>query len=548
MFSKLFHSDILRKVNLIISDGNQEEMSQIDASILTVFPNARRQRCGFHLVRMGWNSHVLSKKIFKGNEFLYDKVCHHLKAWIYSWRTARVETEVEYKVSKLMFYKFLNTRQIRNTLGVAFIESVEDFVKKHIEPHETNFVFYLRKHLRHFDEYINCLHEGTNNALRHSAAPIGPTMCIENTMRVMNNNSERARIKKQIENSIQFVGTKLYSKLNCSKHLNKFGYEILLSSWTRKDQYVSIRVEEEKWLVIHKNNDEGGDDLKKTNTDHSKEYCPKFKRVRKVILCEKKLICSCSYRKRYGIGCAHEYNVVSRFRDYIEPSHHECSIRWWNIYSMCGMSGNAHKTEIESNLLKSFHVMQDRDLIGLPVKSHSHECIKLYTAPIPKKFIYPKFPRCSNYPNLRVYPKELDMNIHSIAELTQVLSQYSENDENSLHDLDIEYDIGDILDSDSDDIQDFRSTRKKCYASLKPFESSLTSIMDSQITSFDEWALLEMIYRSIFHYFNSKPKKTWIPRSHLIKRNVKMPKWFHLPFLIPKDYNLMVPDIKEIKS
>jgi len=54
--------------------------------------------------------------------------------------SAQVETELEYNISKLMFYKFLNTKQIRETLGVAFIESVERFVKRHVEPHETNCV------------------------------------------------------------------------------------------------------------------------------------------------------------------------------------------------------------------------------------------------------------------------------------------------------------------------------------------------------------------------------------------------------------------------
>ena len=73
-----------------------------------------------------------------------------------------------------------------------------------------NYVFYLKEKLRHFNEYVNSLHEGTNNALRHSAAAVGPTMNIENTMCVMNNNAERSVLKKQIDNSTQFYGTKLF--------------------------------------------------------------------------------------------------------------------------------------------------------------------------------------------------------------------------------------------------------------------------------------------------------------------------------------------------
>jgi len=112
-------------------------------------------------------------------------------------------------------------------------------------------VFYLRKHLRHFDEYINSLHEGTNNALHHSAAPIGPTMNIENTMCVMNSNAERSAVKKGIYNLVQFRAIKLYSEMKCAQSLNKFGYECLLSLRSRKDKYVSLRVGEDKFLVVH---------------------------------------------------------------------------------------------------------------------------------------------------------------------------------------------------------------------------------------------------------------------------------------------------------
>jgi len=89
-------------------------------------------------------------------------------------------------------------------------------------------VFYLRKYLRHFDEYINSLHEGTNNALCHSAVPIGPTMNIKNTRCVMNSNAERTAVKKRIFNSVQFLAIKLYSELKCAQSLRKFGYKSLL--------------------------------------------------------------------------------------------------------------------------------------------------------------------------------------------------------------------------------------------------------------------------------------------------------------------------------
>ena len=68
VFYSLFQ--IIEKGKLIISDRNCEEMSQINASISTVFLNTRRQRCGFHLLGMRWNSHVLSKKFYIFNFYV----------------------------------------------------------------------------------------------------------------------------------------------------------------------------------------------------------------------------------------------------------------------------------------------------------------------------------------------------------------------------------------------------------------------------------------------------------------------------------------------
>ena len=42
------------------------------------------------------------------------------------------------------------------------IENVENFVTKHIEPHETHFCFYVRLNLRHFEECTNSIHEGAS--------------------------------------------------------------------------------------------------------------------------------------------------------------------------------------------------------------------------------------------------------------------------------------------------------------------------------------------------------------------------------------------------
>ena len=42
-------------------------------------------------------------------------------------------------------------------------------IRDDIEPHEDRYIYFKRKHIRHYDEYSNSAHEGTNHGLNSSA-------------------------------------------------------------------------------------------------------------------------------------------------------------------------------------------------------------------------------------------------------------------------------------------------------------------------------------------------------------------------------------------
>ena len=77
-----------------------------------------------------------------------------------------VETELEYKYSKCLLEDYLNSESTVNTLGNEYVKSLKDFLLPGFFTHEMRFAFYLRKYLRHFNNYTNSCHEGTNNALK----------------------------------------------------------------------------------------------------------------------------------------------------------------------------------------------------------------------------------------------------------------------------------------------------------------------------------------------------------------------------------------------
>ena len=492
VFTLIFDEDILSKVKLVVTDGCMQEFSQIDAALPKVFKNAQRCRCGFHIVRMGWRVHVIGKNcIDRKHHNFYDKVCKQLKLWIYSWMKSSCETLHEYLTSKLMFFKFLNTIQIRETLGEVFISSVTRFVRKHVEIHESLYAFHERFTIRHFDSYSNSCHEGTNNGIRHSTAKVGPSTNIENTMLILNSNSDFSHAKKRKLNSQKYVGRKLYTELNCSKYLVDMGFSILQNSWERRNHYDSIYVGKDKWYVKYQ-------DIRRVQ---NVGLYPHFKRIRIVTNENGFLKCSCNFRSRFGIDCAHVYHVASKFEGYDEPSHHECSVRWWSAFNKYGLYSNSCRSANETHLNNFFKELQENDLTGLPVRYYAYDHLPVVKeSNLPEEFTIPQYPVCTNYPNLQVFPEELEKKKHDVAGFTQTSTSFPK------------YDVIDIPDDD------FKENFQQCipiddmrcidpYSELKPYFIEMISVMKKNC-DVEDINLIKVFFEKKISHFKSKAMHT----------------------------------------
>jgi hypothetical protein len=80
-------------VQLQITDGDSQEISQLDQAMNTVFKNSLRRRCGWHIVEKGWDRNVAGLGRSQGAKHIEAVV----KQWIYS-LMKEVETEVEYSM------------------------------------------------------------------------------------------------------------------------------------------------------------------------------------------------------------------------------------------------------------------------------------------------------------------------------------------------------------------------------------------------------------------------------------------------------------------
>ena len=238
-------------------------------------------------------------------------------------------------------------------MGKAFIDSVQSFITNHIEPYESHFCFYLRYNLKHYEECTNAIHEGTNRALKYNSAPVGPSTNIEKSLAIICNDSERT-VKKRKVASLDFGGTKIFSKLKCANKVLPMAEAITLENWYNKDSYESLKMfyQHGLWRMILIR--------KKTKQSKTLYELPLFKRVRQVKITDRFMCCSCNFRNRFGIDYPRVYHVVSQSQDFKQHSHHHISERWWNsFYQFACMSKNDKQFEALEKAMKIYKSMKN---------------------------------------------------------------------------------------------------------------------------------------------------------------------------------------------
>jgi hypothetical protein len=112
------------------------------------------------------------------------------------------ETEEEYMISKALLIAYLGSPDFVTKFGEVVSEGITEFVRDNVEPHESNFCFHKRRHIRHFDTYTNCGHEGTNNGLKSSAAPVLPQHSLDRCASILNQNAAMKSITKRIDTAV----------------------------------------------------------------------------------------------------------------------------------------------------------------------------------------------------------------------------------------------------------------------------------------------------------------------------------------------------------
>jgi MULE transposase domain len=114
----LLGESALNRVVLAITDGDSNEISQLDDAIQKCIPNAVRGRCIWHILDRGMRQSRYypafpSRKRIDNRDFeRYDRLKETVRRWMWSWAENRCETKDEFQLSKALFCAYMQQKDI----------------------------------------------------------------------------------------------------------------------------------------------------------------------------------------------------------------------------------------------------------------------------------------------------------------------------------------------------------------------------------------------------------------------------------------------------
>ena len=343
--------ELLQSVKIIITDGDSQEIQQLDEAMTHLFSKeTRRVCCTWHIVDCGWARnlpdiklgghskkkrppHLVGRKRKPLPPLTEPQVLARvLYRWIYTWALPRYcESQEEFELSKALFLFVVRSELFTSTFGTSLCQRMIEFVRRHVFPNQSCMCYYLRRSFFHLETHTNCSHEGTNKGMKYSACPVRPQLSIDKSAQILTLNAEISDKNNQIQNCSQATSFKLWSISPTAPFLTELAESLVMKQWEERVHFVYWKLNERQWLVTswkdsilyldesYQTENDFSDDLyRDTEAEqvNSKkfDFIPRFERVHQVSVEPDTSImrCSCSLHDRMGIPCSHMAAVLKQ--------------------------------------------------------------------------------------------------------------------------------------------------------------------------------------------------------------------------------------------
>jgi hypothetical protein len=357
---QLLGVEAMKRIVVILSDGDSTEIAQINHLLDELCPQAHRLRCGWHLVDRGWERLIyhIPKDPFRSKFRLFETTRRILFSWTYSWMTPSCETKEEFSLSRQLFLSFLESKELMSMVGPFFVDKIRIW-QATIACCEPNWVFYRRKRLFAREEFTNSSHEASFRQVKYGFASLMPSMDVHESGKNLSIQADVSykRMKSMaVQDKTRYC---LWSSIpELTSKLTKRGAGLLEAEWNRRYDYHSMfdaSSSEFRLIVVDLKDDEEGRPQPKASFWTS--FAPKFRRIRSIRMetdaeGERRLTCSCCYPERTGLPCRHQLHIlVTYFEGYL-PKLEDVHCFWWSTYFSHSFVRNVNgaRTPLAKNL------------------------------------------------------------------------------------------------------------------------------------------------------------------------------------------------------
>jgi hypothetical protein len=390
-FSILLGSDWVYNSNLAITDGDSQEITQFNycrneaSKTNTLRRNVvQLRRCSVHIISKSLEKYgpMISRTAVgtRRSGPLYEAYKHIMetvKNWMFSWCDPhKCETETEFQVSKSLLMKYILSDHVSTALGNEKNVLIS-CINEHILCHATVVAHYAYNNVRSYGAHTNNGAEGNHYAYKHSAVAVSTKDSLFNMASKLCSGSEIKILSQQQRANT----TETWISSESAGMLHRTALYEIANAQVRSSQYISQRVEVNKWLVKQKN---------EMNKSTRKTPIPSFHRVRvvKMSLEDGSMSCSCMNFECFGVGCTHIVTAIKSVNyNYEGYSYTDVSCPWWTLYGTTPVDD-------DSDMWHKLMELRSNDIKG-PVMPHFHDVILNVNDIVPKS-AGPSF-TCSNY-------------------------------------------------------------------------------------------------------------------------------------------------------
>ena len=338
---KLLPIEALRRVQVVLTDGDSKIYNAFNAVRDKFYPNAIHALCIFHLV-----TQPLSKlsEIRSRDTATIKGMLLTFKLWVFSWMGYDgVESEQEYEESKAGLERWLASFAYRQDLGdeapdlVHNARVLNDFLTTKIIPHKTRFLFPGRGRRMTLGQKatsaLECLHRVMKNKKGISVAP---NMSLAKSYRTQNQQVDARMRQYNIKTAESSRSRCLFSRFATANAVTK-ECECQIIQQKEQSYFYACRVESPYVFWFQRlpdasffceqcdENAAGG--IGCCSAHSTTSPITRFRRNRRVWIRWLRpdmyeVVCSCFYHPVYGIPCRH----VAAILEQILPEH--VHVRW----------------------------------------------------------------------------------------------------------------------------------------------------------------------------------------------------------------------------